>query len=304
MKKYIVQLITVVLFMSIFSSSISAANCETFTPYYGDSVISSNSIGRYTIQDTYWRTGSLTEFNSSTDTFEHEVIFYNYNGSAYATTYDFWNSELPDSYIDVQAFDGGNEYNIAVGSYDPDTISASTWYETIIYFDSTNSSQSYYKIQCAEGYSQLGIESPWAVYQTTTSRVIPFKDPFKAPESRSWNYEWENNGTMNSAADYFHVGDWCAGNISSTTDVDYWDFNVNTTRTYNFKLILPDNGITPDYDIQIYNNSGTLVTGSYGGAGSNEEFSKYLSTGHYYVKIFTYSSSATSDSQNYQMIVY
>jgi hypothetical protein len=69
---------------------------EQFTPYKGQSNISEDSTSRYSKQLMYWRTGSLKEFDSWNDTYEHETIFYNYDGSAYATKPTSYQTNLPD----------------------------------------------------------------------------------------------------------------------------------------------------------------------------------------------------------------
>lgn len=112
-------------------------------------------------------------------------------------------------------------------------------------------------------------------------------------------YEWESNNTM-SLADSSYLGKWCAGNISSTSDVDYWSFSTSSSRTTNFIMTLPSSSV--DYDITIYNSSGSVVASSAKGTGETEIFSAYLPAGKYYAKVYSYSGS--SSSSNYQFIAY
>ena len=246
--------------------------------------------------------GGMSEFNSSIDTYEHDTLFYNYDGTAWATTALYYDSNLPNSYLDdIDAFDSNNEKNISVGTFTATSLASGTWYYYDIACSPTGSSGSYYKIQAQEGYWLGATFSAWNTFQETTSTLIPFKSPFIAPETaRDAKLEWENNGSMSSIADYTYVGDWGSGAISSTSDVDYWDFDVSTGAYYNFVLKMPQN---LDLEIQVYNNSGGLVGGSYNGVSSDEWVQLYLSPGHYYVKIYGYNGHYNSLS-NYGLLIY
>lgn len=290
-------LLTVLLF-PISSFAEGDANGETYTPYKGHVLIGDDLDGRFASQDLYWSSHSLEEFDASNDTYEQEVIFYNYDGEAYATTATSYESDLPDTYLDTQAFDGDNEYNIAVGCFDPNLINGGDWYDTEIRLNTTESDESMYKISCQEGYS-IGEIGPWNVFSQSTSKIIPFDNEFAAPDDRRWRYEWEYNDSR-SMADENYRSRWCVGNISSSSDEDYWKFYNISTRTVDFLLKLPNSEV--DYDIKIYDEDGDYVTGSFEGAGNDEEFSVTLSEGDYYMKVYSY--SGYDETTNYQLIAY
>lgn len=74
--------------------------------------------------------------------------------------------------------------------------------------------------------------------------------------------------------------------------------NNNTSSTSNIFGSLPG-----DYDIQILNSSGGVVTGSYAGGGSPEQSYFTVSTaGYYYIKIYGY-NGAYSSSVPYKMML-
>lgn len=303
MKNYVVKqiavLILVVILLSIMATTALAMDNSTFTPYLGHSVISSDSSGRYATERTYWRAGSLTAFQYSTDTYEHQVIFYNYDGTAYASGATSYVTNIPDPYLDTQFADSTNENNIAVGTYSAYNLTSGTWYETTIRLKSTTSSSSKYKISGQKGYWIMQ-KSPLTVFGSATSTIMPFNSYFLAPDTRDWKYEWESNNSMNSSADSFSLYQWCTGNISSLSDVDYWDFSITYTRVCTFTLIVPSN---KDYDLKVYNNSGTQVASSTNGTGVNESVIVTLPSGHYYVKVYTWSGGGSDTSLNYYLLV-
>lgn len=285
-------------------TAFASTNPEQWSPYLGESNNYTSGGTRYTTQDMYWRTGSVVEFEALNDTFEQQIIYYDYDNSAWATEGKALQSNLPDNYLDTPWLDDSgvagdpNEKNIAVGTFDPTDLATSTWYWATVTLNSTSSSSSMYKIYGQEGLSYCPSVS--CVDGQTAAVYIPFKSGFTAPETdRDFKYEWENNNSMTSAADGVSLGDWGAGSLSSTSDVDYWDFNVSSARTVNFFVNMPS-GV--DYDVNVYNDSGTVVATGRKGSGIDETFSKYLSAGHYYFKIYSYSGSGVY--KTYQMIAY
>lgn len=296
-KLYILFLIIIISFI-VTSNILKAASYvnEQFVPYIGYSTINQDGMGRYSIQYMYWRSTSLGAFDSWNDTYEHETVFYNYDGSAYASRATSWQTNLPDPYLDTQALDGNKEYNITVGTFDPDTLQTYQWYNSFVRLNSTSSNQSYYKISGQKGYS-LCESNSWCVENEQTAILMPFKSPFKAPESRGFLYEWESNNSRN-LADSISLGGWGTGVMGSTSDNDYYVFNVPTARTVNF--ILKVSHISgADYDITIYDKNGNYVISSAKGSGQDEVFSKSLAAGNYYARIYSYSGFDTVKTYNF-----
>lgn len=284
-------------FMLVSSNQALAAStpAEKWSPYLGESNIYVKPDGaRWTHQMMYWRTGSKVEFDAVNDTYEHQTVFYNYDNAAFAKEpTGVWQTDLPDPYLDTQILnDSGvagtsGEADISIGTFDPDVIAASTWYYGMAELKNTSSTKSKYKISGQEGLSYCPDKN--CVDGETSAIYIPFKDPFTAPENnRDFKYEWESNNTMDAAADDIEVNDWGAGTISSTSDVDYWDFQVYVDQYIDFFMKVPSN---VDYDVKIYNSSGTQVASGTAETGVTESFRAWLPVGKYYIKVYSWSGS-------------
>ena len=278
---------------------------EKFTPFRGESHIGEDSTSRYTTQFSAWNDAGKETYSDSgswNDTYEHETVFYNYDGSAYSSAplpgSSYW-SDFPDYYLDTQALDGNKEYNIAVGTFDPDLFATGIWYRTDVRLNSATSSQSFYKISGQKGYS-LCETGPWCVSNEQTAILIPFKNPFKAPESaRNYRYEYDNNTDGQHYAANLLLWWWGSGVISSATDQDYFYLNIPTARTTNFILKMSQFVLSEDYDIQIYDTSWNLVASSANGPAQDEIFSAYLNAGNYFVRVYPYSGSNTILTYNF-----
>lgn len=299
-KKVVIFLLLVVV---LGVGNVFASSPYTYTPYLGKSNLYESSGKRYSKQEMYWRVGGMSEFNSNYDALEVQTVFYNYDGKAWSKdAASSYQSNLPNSYLDTQAFDGSDEINYAVGTFYPIKLTAETWYYATITLSSTSSTGSRYKIEFQDSYKAGGVNSKWSVFSESLSRVIPFHTNFYSPGYMTFKYEWENNGTMNAAADALNLGQWGAGTMSSSSDVDYWDFNVGSGRTVKLWLEIPPQLSSVDYELKLYNNSGTLIASSTKGAGQDESISTWLAAGHYYIKVYSYSGS--NSQINYQVIPY
>lgn len=100
------------------------------------------------------------------------------------------------------------------------------------------------------------------------------------------------------------------GYISPSGDVDYYKIYLDP-GDYGFTLTNNDTSSTSDifgtlpgdYDIQVLNSSGGVVTGSYAGGTSPEQGYFTISTGgYYYIKIYGY-AGAYSSSVKYKMML-
>jgi hypothetical protein len=280
---------------------------EYFMPYVGISLINDhpdpNYDIRFTNQDMFWKSSNLAAYNYTDDTYEHETIFYNYDGNAFATTFinsNWWSSTLPDPYLDTQAFDDENEPNITVGTFDPTDIEPDTYYNLYVALENTNSSASRYKIQGQKGYSHCEI-SAWCVENQDTVQSIPFTTFMGAPEYRTFRNEVESNDTK-PVADRISLGQWGSGVIASAED-DFFVFYVPSAQTVDMKLRLNEISSPNNYDLEIYREStNQWVAGSYNSAGNDESISTYLVTDDYYAKI--YPAAGSDDDASYHFIAY
>ncbi|MBC8042724.1 MAG: M4 family metallopeptidase [Rhizobacter sp.] len=88
------------------------------------------------------------------------------------------------------------------------------------------------------------------------------------------------------------------GKIGSSTDNDYFSASVDAGKLLSLGLTVPSG---KDYDLFVYNSSGTIVARSEAGAGAPESINYTApSSGTYYVRVFGY-SGAFSTTANYTL---
>lgn len=272
----------------------AAEDVLTYTPYYGFSYYYTSNSERYARINVKWNRAGITEFNSYNDTYEQELVFYNYDNTAYATTCSAYQTNIPNAYLDTQLFDDGNESNLAIGTTSADEIEPETAYYYIYNLKGSNGTESMYKIGSQEGQYLFLIQSTYTTFAQSTTYLIPFKSGYTAPETRGWYTEVENNDTVEKA-DIRYLSKWLSGVISDENDVDYVKMYLSGQKTIRF--ISPSGN---DYDVAIYDESGTNIIGLY--SMSTEQTRTYTFTeGYYYFKIYPYTGSSATDV--YRMIV-
>ncbi|MDR3207226.1 MAG: hypothetical protein LBT60_02740 [Oscillospiraceae bacterium] len=218
-----VALITLLVLLTALVAPIdtfAVAPLITFTPAAGTVYTYQSGDHRYAQLTAMWNSAGIAEFNATNDTYEHELIFYNYDNNAYATFCSSFTSSLPNAYADTQFLDSNNEYNIAVGTTNAHNIMSGNNYTIKLTLNVTNSSSSRYKVQGQEGYYVV-YPSTLTTFAETTSKIAPFATGFTAPETRSWRHETEPNATISSAA----IGgttEFLSGTIATATDEDYY----------------------------------------------------------------------------------
>ena len=105
-----------------------------------------------------------------------------------------------------------------------------------------------------------------------------------------------SSGTPSAAT----VGTNILSQISTSTDVDWWSF-ANTTTNKNIKITLST--LPADYDIKLYNPSGTNVkTSQLGGTSTETIIYNTTTVGTYKIQVYGY-SGAMSTTQCYTMLV-
>jgi len=295
MKKIFPTLLICAILVGMFGvTAYAAENVLSYTPYYGYSYFYTSNSERYARINVKWNNAGITEFDSYNDTYEQELVFYNYDNTAYATTCSSYQTNIPDAYLDTQLLDSGNEANLAIGTTSADDIQSYTSYYYIYNLKGSNGTESMYKISSQEGHYLFLIPSTFTTFAQSTTHLIPFKSGYTAPESRTWNTEVEPNNAT-GVADTRNATNWLSGVLSTTDDVDYVKFQLSGTKSIRF--ISPSG---TDYDVKIYNASGTCLTGLYSTA--NEQTMTYTFTsGYYYFKIYSYSGSSATDV--YRLIV-
>jgi hypothetical protein len=110
---------------------------------------------------------------------------------------------------------------------------------------------------------------------------------------------FEPNNTTGTAA-AATVGVDISSQISTTTDVDWYSF-ANTATNHNIKITLTN--LPFDYDIKLYNPSGTNVkTSELGGTSSETIIYNTSTVGTYKIQVYPYTGSSTT--QCYIMHIY
>ncbi len=272
----------------------AAENALSYTPYYGFSYFYSYSSERYARIDVKWNRDGIAEFDSYNDTYEQELVFYNYDNTAYATSCSSYQTTIPNSYLDTQLLDSGNEANLAIGTTTADEIKAETNYYYIYSLKGYNGTKSMYKISAQEGHYLFLIPSTYTTFAQSTTHVIPFKSGYTAPEIRAWDTEIELNDTTDKA-DWRYPGRWLSGVMENEDDVDYVKMYLSGEKTIYFAS--PSG---TDYDIAIYNDLGTYKFGML--STLTEQTSTFtFPAGYYYFKIYSFSGSSETDV--YRLIV-
>lgn len=202
-------------------------------------------------------------------------------------------NKLRDSCSESILIYSGNEANLAIGTTSADEIKSNTSYYYIYNLKGSNGTSSMYKISAQEGY-YLIFPSTLATFAQSTTHLIPFKSGYTAPESRGWYTEVEpNNSTSN--ADTRYTAKWLSGVLSTKSDIDYVKIYLSGQKKIRF--ISPAN---TDYDLTVYNASGSFVAGLY--STSSEQVKTYtFSAGYYYFKVYSYDGSSTTNV--YRLIV-
>ncbi|MBL4931964.1 M4 family metallopeptidase [Clostridium paridis] len=86
--------------------------------------------------------------------------------------------------------------------------------------------------------------------------------------------------------------------ISTSSDEDYYKFNVNTVGNIRISMA----NLPQDYDLELYDANGSLVGYSTGSGTANEVINyNATNTGTYYIHVYSYSGYSTS--QKYSLIV-
>ncbi|KDA54790.1 hypothetical protein EG19_09070 [Thermoanaerobaculum aquaticum] len=103
--------------------------------------------------------------------------------------------------------------------------------------------------------------------------------------------ETEPNGSTSSANVISTSGTTVTGYIGSSTDVDYFKVTVPGYKTLTVDLTVPS---TKDYDVKLYNSSGTLLASGTNGTGQAEHVTWYNSASTsrvVYIKVYGYNGA-------------
>ncbi len=147
------------------------------------------------------------------------------------------------------------------------------------------------------------------VIENVDTREVHEENP---RESRWWwtcakKDSYESNNSMSKATN-LNIGDGGSKTIYGTlhkqprrcggaTDVDFYKFTVYKDSSVNITLSNIPSG--KDYDLKIFDHTGKQIGSSTRGSNKSEAITKTLKTGHYYIRVNSY--SGTSDSAQYKL---
>lgn len=117
---------------------------------------------------------------------------------------------------------------------------------------------------------------------------------YNAPSACTETYE--PNNTL-ATAPIINMNSTIGSQISTTTDNDYYKFALTAASTsVDFQL----SNLPGDYDVQLLDAAGVLIQQSVNGGTTNESFTRVLSAGTYYLRVWGY-NSAMSTTQCYNL---
>jgi hypothetical protein len=120
---------------------------------------------------------------------------------------------------------------------------------------------------------------------------------YNAPSACTETYE--SNNTL-ATAPIINMNSTIGSQISTTTDNDYYKFTLTAASTsVDFQL----NNLPGDFDVQLLDAAGVLIQQSVNGGTTNESFTRVMSAGTYYMRVWGY-NSAMSTTQCYNLDIW
>jgi hypothetical protein len=111
--------------------------------------------------------------------------------------------------------------------------------------------------------------------------------------------ETESNNTMASANAITTAGTTVNATMSASTDVDYYKVTIPAGKTLTVTMT-PN--ATSDYDLELYNSSGTKIASSVKGTGQADTVTRASAAGEVvYAKVFYYGGGTGSTSGKYTL---
>jgi hypothetical protein len=141
-------------------------------------------------------------------------------------------------------------------------VSANKWYYLKVYSYSGSNTSSYYLLRAKN-------------YPTTLSG-----DKYEPNNATTAATSISSNAIITDA------------NIHATSDNDYFMFTVSATSSVTIQLSNIPSGC--DYDLELYDSSNTRKANSTAGSNNPESIAISLTSGTYYIKIYSYQGSSTS----------
>ncbi|MCS7074264.1 MAG: fibronectin type III domain-containing protein, partial [Bacteroidia bacterium] len=186
--------------------------------------------------------------------------------------------------ISWTAVTGATSYNVRIKA-----STSSTWTT----LTSTSTSMGVTNLQASTTYN-VQVQ---AVCGSTSSNYSTQVN-FTTAASGSCTDSYEPNNSQ-SAAKAITTGTTITAKICSATDVDWYSF-ANTSTSQNIKVTLTN--LPADYDLELYNASGTMLYYSNNGGTTSESIIyNNAPVATYYVKVYGY-NGAFSTTSNYSLL--
>lgn len=141
------------------------------------------------------------------ETLEVDVVFYNYDGTAWAINWPCslcyygvnWDSNQPRAYADTQMDDSYNERPFSVGSADATQFVKGRWYYFYIYdVRGASSGPTKTKLQAQRGHRWPSTcYSTYCVYAEDTVTIVPFSAYYFSPGHCYWRYPRDTSDYCN-----------------------------------------------------------------------------------------------------------
>lgn len=207
-------------FLAFAAPAMAGEDYTKYTPHAGRVRFFERNNAKYARIEVTWDSTGLSGYSGKNATYEQELVFYNYDGKAYATRCAAYQTDVPNPYLDTQFLDNKNEANLAIGTYKAKELKANRRYYYSYQLAGQLSDSSMYKVSGQKGKYIL-FQNPGSVFASATGIIIPFKNGYAAPESviRCWSVEDEPNNSTATASSS-QKGRWFSGVLSSSSDVD------------------------------------------------------------------------------------
>ena len=206
------------------------------------------------------------KISSSTDTDYFKVRFYTTGKT------NLWLGSIPS----------GTDYDIYVYDQNFNQIASSlrgSNYDEMISGLSVTADQNYY-VKVVGYNSTFNTNQYYSLHASSSTAAAANADAYEANDSFAVATSVGNNNTL-------------YGNLPTTTDADYYRVYVPLRSSFTLGLTNIPSGA--DYDVQVYHANQQWAASSVRSSNADESIAVTLNPGYYYVKVYPYSGSSTSN---------
>ena len=136
------------------------------------------------------------------------------------------------------------------------------------------------------------VQSATDLYGASSAEVTGVKNAFDSVGIVPFTDTYEPNGTT-AQAYAIASGVSYTSYIASSADIDYYKFSVSTAKSISISLTT----LPKDYDLYLYNSSGTLVAKSEKAGTTSESITYSAASGTYYIKVIGYNGAYSTTTK-------